>query len=164
MDGQRSDIGMTYVGLPGKESIEMRKNRLTAVLLQRCPVCLEGRTFYSLLGMYRHCPQCGILYEREHGYFLNSMFFAYVLGFLVVAPTALYLYLRGTSTLWFTLIVSAELLLLWPIIFRYSRVMWMHVDQLLDPRGLREAVAAELAQQEANTTQPAGEQPAGQAH
>lgn len=139
----------------------MRKNRLMAALLLRCPVCLEGRTFRSLWGMYKHCPQCGILYEREHGYFLNSMFFAYVLGFLVVAPTALYLYLRGVSMLWFTVIVSTELVLLWPIIFRYSRVLWMHADQLLDPRGLREAMAAELAQLEANATLPADEMPVG---
>lgn len=132
----------------------MRKNRLLAILLLRCPVCLEGRTFRSLLGMYKHCPQCGILYEREHGYFLNSMFFAYCLGFLAIAPTALYLYLRGVSTLWFTVIISAGLLLLWPFIFRYSRVMWMHADQLLDPRGLAEAVAAEIAAQEATAAAP----------
>jgi uncharacterized protein (DUF983 family) len=132
----------------------MRKNRLSAVLLLRCPVCLEGRTFRSLLGMYKHCPQCGILYEREHGYFLNSMFFAYVLGFLLIAPTAIYLYVRGVSMLWFTVIISAELLLLWPFIFRYSRVLWMHADQLLDPRGLREEIALEIAAQDAVAPAP----------
>ncbi len=139
----------------------MRKNRLLAILLLRCPVCLEGRTFRSLLTMHKHCPQCGILYEREHGYFLNSMFFAYVLGFLIIAPLALYLYVRGVSTLWFLVIVSATLLLLWPIIFRYSRVMWMHADQLLDPRGLREEIAAEIAAQDAAAQAPGDRHSAG---
>jgi hypothetical protein len=23
---------------------------------------------------------------------------------------------------------------MWPILFRYSRVIWMHADQVLDPR------------------------------
>lgn len=137
----------------------MRKSRLSAVLKLRCPVCLEGRTFQTLLGMYKDCPHCGIHYEREHGYFLNSMFFAYVLGFLALAPTVVYLYLRGVSMLWFIVIISVELLLLWPLIFRYSRVLWMHADQLLDPRGLREQIAAEIAAENAvgntveNTTQ-----------
>jgi uncharacterized protein (DUF983 family) len=113
---------------------EMAKSRFNAVILGRCPICLEGPVFRSLLGMYKDCPRCGVHYERETGYFLNAMFFAYVIGFLIIAPTALYLYIRGTSTFWFTIIISAELLLLWPWIFRYSRILWLHVDQLLDPR------------------------------
>lgn len=109
-------------------------NRPLAILLLRCPICLRGKTFRSFLGMHRRCPVCDIQFERESGYFLNAMFFAYVLGFLVIVPTALYLYIRGTTTLEFSLVISAELLLLWPFIFRYSRVLWMHIDQLLDPR------------------------------
>lgn len=109
-------------------------NRPLAVLLMRCPVCLRGKTFRSFLGMHPTCPVCGIRFERESGYFLNAMFFAYVLGFLIVVPTALFLYIRGTTTLEFSLVISAELLLLWPLVFRYSRILWMHADQLLDPR------------------------------
>lgn len=112
----------------------MAYNRPVAILLMRCPVCCQGATFHSLLGMHRDCPICGIHFERETGYFLNAMFFAYALGFLILAPTALYLYLRGVSTPWFAAIISAETLLLWPWVFRYSRVLWMHADQLMDPR------------------------------
>jgi uncharacterized protein (DUF983 family) len=112
----------------------MARNRFVALLLQRCPVCLEGATFNSFLGMHKNCPHCGIHYERESGYFLNAMFFAYAMGFVILAPTALYLYIQGVSTFWFTAIISAEILLLWPLIFRYSRLLWMHLDQLLDPR------------------------------
>jgi uncharacterized protein (DUF983 family) len=109
-------------------------NRPLAILLQRCPVCLRGSAFRSFLGMHKDCPVCGIHFERESGYFLNAMFFAYALGFLIIAPTALYLYIRGTTTLEFSIVISAELLLLWPFIFRYSSILWLHVDQLLDPR------------------------------
>ncbi len=116
----------------------MANNRLWAIVLQRCPICLEGPVFRSLLHIHKDCPHCGVHYERETGYFLNAMFFAYVLGFLVIAPTALYLYIVGVETLWFSLIISAELLLLWPWIFRYSRILWLHTDQLLDPRPRKE--------------------------
>lgn len=112
----------------------MAPNRLVAIALMRCPVCRQGAVFHTLLGMHKTCPRCGVVYERETGYFLNAMFFAYALGFIILAPTALALYLRGVSTLWFSIIISAETLLLWPLVFRYSRVLWMHADQLMDPR------------------------------
>lgn len=112
----------------------MQNNRLMAILLCRCPICLRGHVFRSLLGMYPDCPNCGIHFERETGYFLNAMFFAYVIGFLILAPTMLYMYFKQVSTITFTVVVSAELLLLWPWVFRYSRVLWLHFDQLLDPR------------------------------
>lgn len=112
----------------------MHNNRLLAILFCRCPICLRGPVFRSLLGMYADCPHCGIHFERETGYFLNAMFFAYVIGFLILAPTMLYLYFQHVSTLWFTIVVTVETLLLWPWVFRYSRVLWLHMDQLIDPR------------------------------
>ncbi len=119
---------------PPDASGPVHPNRLLAILLQRCPVCLEGKPFDGLLHMHRTCPRCGIQFERETGFFLNAMFFAYALGFVVLAPSALYLYLTGASTALFTGVMAAEILLLWPLVFRYSRILWMHVDQMLDPR------------------------------
>lgn len=110
------------------------RSRLAAIILQRCPACLEGRVFHSLLGMNKNCPECGILYERESGYFLNSMFVAYVIGFVIFAPLALALYILQVSALWFSAIMIGLILGIWPFIFRYSRVIWMHADQLIDPR------------------------------
>lgn len=84
--------------------------------------------------MHETCPVCGLKFERESGYYLNAMFIAYVLGFLVLAPTTLILYLLGASPELFLIVVIAELALLWPLIFRYSRVIWLHMDQKIDPR------------------------------
>lgn len=112
----------------------MANNRLVAIILQRCPVCLEGKAFRSILGMNPDCPVCGIHFERESGYFLNAMFFAYVIGFLLFAPLALALYLMGAPALLFALIMVGLLLIAWPLIFRYSRIFWMHADQLMDAR------------------------------
>ena len=108
--------------------------RLLAILVQRCPVCLQGPIFRSLLTMYKNCPHCGILYEREHGYFLNSMFIGYAAGFLLLVPSAFYLFWINASIPVFATVIILETLLLWPLIFRYSRVLWMHVDQVMDPR------------------------------
>jgi uncharacterized protein (DUF983 family) len=108
--------------------------RLAAILAQRCPVCLQGRVFRSLLAMNAECPVCGLHFERETGYFLNAMFAAYTLGFLLLIPSAVWLYWLDVSLPIFSLVIIAEIVLLWPLIFRYSRVLWLHADQLIDPR------------------------------
>jgi uncharacterized protein (DUF983 family) len=116
------------------ESTTNPPGRLEAVIFQRCPVCLQGPVFRSFLGMHSDCPNCGIHFERESGYFLNAMFVAYVIGFLIFAPLALILYFQQVSGLWFSIIFFGLLLVLWPFIFRCSRVIWLHVDQVIDPR------------------------------
>ena len=35
--------------------------RISALLLQRCPVCFQGKVFNSLFGTYKTCPHCGCL-------------------------------------------------------------------------------------------------------
>ena len=117
----------------------MAKNRLVAIILQRCPVCLEGKPFRSMLGMHPDCPVCGIHFERESGYFLNAMFVAYSFGFVIFGPLALVLYLTGVPTLPFSIIMVGLLLLSWPLIFRYSRIVWMHMDQMMDTRARPDA-------------------------
>ena len=108
--------------------------QLWAMLRLRCPVCLQGPLFHSLMGMHRNCPVCGVAYEREHGYFLNSMFIAYALGFLVIVPSAVLLALRDVSVGLFSAVIIVETIVVWPLIFRYARSIWVHVDQILDPR------------------------------
>ena len=109
-------------------------NRLLAVLLQRCPVCLEGHVFHGILAMNKNCPHCGVVFEREHAYFLMSMFVGYAVGFLVLLPSAVWMALGDTSILRFSVVITLETVLLWPFVFRYSRVIWMHIDQVFDPR------------------------------
>ncbi len=109
-------------------------NRLGAIVGQRCPVCLRGAVFASWFSSNPECPVCGIHFEREDGYYLNAMFVAYVAAFLVLIPIALVLYLLDASIGLFILTIGAVLIILWPLIFRYSRVLWLHMDQMLDPR------------------------------
>jgi len=108
--------------------------RLEALLFQRCPVCLEGATFYRLLTMHKQCPRCGTVYEREHGYFLTSMFVGYAVGFLVLLPSAVWMAFSDVSITLFSIVIILETIIVWPLIFRYSRIIWMHIDQILDPR------------------------------
>jgi hypothetical protein len=86
--------------------------------------------------MHKVCPDCAVVFEREHGYYLNSMFIAYGLGFLIMVPSAVLLAMRNVSIAFFTLFLVVEVIIITPILFRYSRVLWLHTDQTLDPRPL----------------------------
>jgi hypothetical protein len=84
--------------------------------------------------MNRTCPVCGIAFEREAGYFLGAMYFSYAMAVAAVTP----LVVAGLVFDWsFPLIgalAGAELVVLAPLVFRYSRVIWLHFDQRFDPR------------------------------
>ncbi len=108
--------------------------RMNAILKQRCPHCLQGQVFSGLFKMYPTCPVCGIEYEREHGFFMMSIFFGYVLGFLIALPVCIFLLLIGAPIIWYLVGVTIVLAPLSPLIFRYSRILWMHLDELFDPR------------------------------
>jgi uncharacterized protein (DUF983 family) len=122
------------------QTISPKRGRLEAIFLLRCPVCLDGKVFHSFMGMNKSCPECGIVFERESGYFLSSMFIAYVIGFLILVPVSLGLYIMHVtggmqvSGLLFWTVIIGLTAVLWPFIFRYSRVIWMHADQMMDPR------------------------------
>lgn len=109
-------------------------SRLSAIVRTRCPHCLQGPIFDGIWRMHTHCPVCGVKYERETGYFMNSVFIGYVMAFLALVPMLLLLYFNGASAFWFTVNTTIALAIVSPLIFRYARVIWMHVDELMDPR------------------------------
>ncbi len=108
--------------------------RLIAFLRLRCPHCLRGHIFSGLFRMHERCPVCNIVYERETGYFMNAIFFGYILGFLIILPLNVYLYIVEAHLFWFGAGSLLALTLLAPLVFRYSRAIWMHLDEMLDPR------------------------------
>lgn len=85
--------------------------------------------------MYEDCPHCGIHYEREDGYFMMAVFVGYVMSFFIAVPVVVALYVTIRPSIWTYLIgATVALLLAAPLIFHYARVVWMYIDQLLDPR------------------------------
>lgn len=113
---------------------------LKALILGRCPRCKLGAIFTPWLGrrlgaMNEHCPECGLPFLRESGYFLGAMYVSYGLGVLTVLPVAAVLAVVLEWPLWVVLTVALlQTLVLMPIFFRDSRIIWLHVDQAIDPR------------------------------
>lgn len=107
--------------------------RVRAALGLRCPRCLRGKVWHSFMTMEERCPVCGLVFEREPGYFTGAMVVSYMLAVPTFGAIVLLLLWRGVDTL--VALVGGGLLYLGlaPFILRYSRVIWLHFDWLVDP-------------------------------
>ncbi len=84
--------------------------------------------------MNRTCPACGIAFEREAGYFLGAMYFSYAMAVAVATPVVVAGLVLGWNYPAIGAVAGGLLVLSAPWLFRYSRVIWMHMDQHFDPR------------------------------
>ena len=107
-----------------------------SVVANKCPRCHSGQVFltnnpYNLkktLEMHERCPHCNLKYEAEPGYFYGAMYVSYALtvGFCVLSWLITWLTIGsiGMGFLWF---IIASLVILAPVTFRWSRILWMNL-------------------------------------
>jgi uncharacterized protein (DUF983 family) len=106
-----------------------------AVIRQRCPRCRKGPVFKGLFATHESCPVCGLVYEREPGYFVGALYASYFFSF----GTTLYwlpMLFMGVNPWLVVALPAVHLLLQTPITFRYARVIWLHIDHRFDPEAL----------------------------
>lgn len=104
----------------------------------RCPNCRQGRVFRGFPNrVLPRCPNCGLSYFRESGYYLGGMIITYILTtFIVLAayvvslalPAARRLPENFTFAFWGVLAISLVVLLMRPA---YS--LWLSLDFWIDP-------------------------------
>jgi uncharacterized protein (DUF983 family) len=113
---------MVRLGLPSGA-------RLRAIMRQRCPQCLEGQVFSGIIRMKERCTLCGHQFVREPGYFQGAMYMSYGLGLVTlgVLSTLVILALPSHSPEWALAVSIPAFLVLVPVLFRYSRIIWMHL-------------------------------------
>jgi uncharacterized protein (DUF983 family) len=105
--------------------------RLNAILWQKCPKCLRGNIFSGLTTMRECCPECGHKFEREPGYFTGAMYASYFMAVPILLLMTLlisWVFLPAWLLQNVALIAAVPFLFLVPIIVRYSRIVWMHID------------------------------------
>lgn len=108
--------------------------RLRAVLTLRCPRCLDGKVWRRFLSMNVACPRCGLVFDREPGYFTGAMAVSYALAVPALGAIVIGLMTIGGLDAVPALVIGDTLyLVLVPFIFRYSRVVWLHFDWGIDP-------------------------------
>jgi uncharacterized protein (DUF983 family) len=124
-----------------KPSDEPDKARATRTMLggifaRRCPRCRDGQVFRSTWAMNEDCPSCGLDFDRgEPGYFTGAMYVSYALVIPVIALLTLIEHLIVPKWSLFRLVVLATLICLpsTPLIWQYSRVIWIYFDRYFDP-------------------------------
>ena len=108
--------------------------RLRAILSGRCPRCLRGRIWRGFFSIHETCPVCGFRFERESGYWTGAMVASYVLGVPLLALIVLMVWLASGWDVLVALVVGDILFLFAaPFVWRYSRVVWLHLDWIIDP-------------------------------
>ena len=84
--------------------------------------------------MWERCPNCGLTFEQEAGYFLGAMYISYGLALVAILGLGLLLWaFTNWSLLRITLWATLLFLPLAPTITLFSRVLWIYLDQAIDP-------------------------------
>ena len=113
--------------------------RIYPIAHELCPRCHKGRIFRgplwrTYLATNERCPECNLKFEREQGYFLGAMYFSYMLS---IPPVLVLILLLWWLTHWrFDLVILAAFvayLPLVPMVTRFARVLWLHLDHHFDP-------------------------------
>ena len=110
-----------------------------SILRQRCPRCRMGGIFrYSIFRgfpkMHERCPVCDLKFDREPGYFLGAMYVSYGMALVIVTIFAALLWL--VTGWWITKVTIWAVVLFLPLaptITLFARVLWIYLDQTIDP-------------------------------
>lgn len=105
-----------------------------AILRQLCPTCRRGKIFRGLLRMHETCPVCGLAFLREPGYFTGAMYISYALAVPLLGLVAWILHLLRPDGS-FAQVMAWDVVCCLPaipLLFRYSRVLWIHFDRWVD--------------------------------
>jgi uncharacterized protein (DUF983 family) len=111
---------------------------VSGILRALCPRCRTGKIFRRSLwlfpGMNERCPACGLKFEREQGYFLGAMYIGYGLGIAAIAVLAVLVWEVFQWSIMKSALWGMVLFLpLAPVLTWMSRVLWIWMDQGIDP-------------------------------
>jgi uncharacterized protein (DUF983 family) len=97
-----------------------------------------GRIFDGLFSMHDACPVCELPFRREEGFWLGAMYCSYALAVLILVP--MFFLIQWLFPNWSGVLVALVATLpyipLTPLIFRYSRVMWIFFEDYVEPSSL----------------------------
>jgi len=92
--------------------------------------------FVGLFTMNTACAVCGHRFEREQGFFQGAMYVSWVLGVTYLAGLAILaqqFLVPRIGIVYSTLSVVAIHVMCIPAVFRYSRVIWAHLNAATRP-------------------------------
>ncbi|WP_224995006.1 DUF983 domain-containing protein [Cesiribacter sp. SM1] len=105
-----------------------------AILKAKCPRCHRGDIFIhnayhpGFSKTNKLCPHCGLMFEREPGFFFGAMYISYMFTVAIMLGTAFVLYFGFNDPPLLVYLLSVPLItvLLVPLSFRFSRVLYLY--------------------------------------
>ena len=117
-------------------------NAFYSTVANKCPRCQSGivfennnpYSFHNGLMMNKHCESCGLKYEREVGYFYGAMFVSYALQTgLITLLYFLDMFWWNLPSLTLVFIIIGSIFVLFPVTFRWSRILWIAMFTKFEP-------------------------------
>ena len=114
----------------------MAKSLSYAILNCKCPRCRSGNMFLKKpsekwfnKAMHKSCSVCNQSFEPEPGFYFGAMFVSYAFSVAITFVTIVSIYLLfGEVESWiYVTSVIFMVLILWPLMFRYSRSIFLNV-------------------------------------
>lgn len=116
--------------------VKKMSSTLFSIIKMKCPRCHVGDIYvhknaYKLSQagkMHKHCPSCGLDYQPEPGFYFGAGYVSYA---LTVAVTITVFVLLFPFVSWYNWeiyigVIAGIILLTFPLLFRYSRVIWLY--------------------------------------
>ncbi|MHB8260040.1 MAG: DUF983 domain-containing protein [Bacteroidia bacterium] len=116
--------------------MKFKHTKLYSILNNKCPYCHEGNffinnnpyNFSSFDKQYQHCPACQSSYMPEIGFYYGAMYVSYGLD---IALGLILFFLSNVIFSWgttpFLILFISSLLILWTIIYRTARIIWINL-------------------------------------
>ncbi|HEX5168131.1 MAG TPA: DUF983 domain-containing protein [Cyclobacteriaceae bacterium] len=106
-----------------------------AVFSGKCPRCRKGDIFaYPIRNlskfnqMNNRCPNCGATLEPEPGFYQGAMYVGYGFTVAIIILVSIVLYVFGNPSEWVYIgVVVALMILLVPLNYRYSRIIYLYL-------------------------------------
>ncbi|MBL6445090.1 DUF983 domain-containing protein [Fulvivirga sp. 29W222] len=78
--------------------------------------------------MHSQCDVCGLHYEREPGFFFGAMYISYAFSVAIFVAVGVALSFLGDFSLEvYLLTIIGVIALFLPFLFRYSRILFLHI-------------------------------------
>lgn len=110
-------------------------NILYSVFANKCPRCHQGKVLScsnpmaisKIIDTEPNCSNCGLKYEKEPGFFYGAMYVSYGLTsgiFIVMFILDLTVFNMDTTP--FAILMISIILVTFPFVTRWSRVLWLN--------------------------------------
>lgn len=118
----------------------MVPNKLLSIFRMKCPNCRKGNMYHNrsifplkhMMDMPERCPKCDLKYELEVGFWYGTGYVSYAMSVGIIIVIAVLFALtvgfsyKNNSVFWFVGIMVFLMVVLQPLIMRYSRVLYLY--------------------------------------